>query len=76
MYHNCNSQLLLLQVILGIFMPPYIMALEFKSKEELQLMPQTMEEHLEQLEDNDSEKDDISMSSFDIDQVIEVVMCE
>ncbi|KAL5005502.1 hypothetical protein ScPMuIL_018958 [Solemya velum] len=60
-----------LKVILGIFMPPYIMALEFKSKEELQLMPQTMEEHLEQLEDNDSEKDDISMSSFDIDQVIE-----
>ena len=34
-----------LQIILGIFCPPYITKLEFKSKEELQLMPQTEEEH-------------------------------
>ncbi|KAL8568792.1 hypothetical protein ACOMHN_000075 [Nucella lapillus] len=40
-----------LKVILGLFLPPYLLALEFKSREELQLMPQTMEEHLEQLEE-------------------------
>lgn len=35
------------QVILGLICPLYIIKLEFKSKEELQLMPQTEEEHLE-----------------------------
>lgn len=35
------------QVILGLLCPFYIVKLEFKSKEELQLMPQTEEEHLE-----------------------------
>lgn len=56
------------QVILGIVFPPYIFALDFKSKEELQLMPQTMEEHLDELEDAASEAD-LSMSSFSEDQV-------
>ncbi|XP_077298276.1 transient receptor potential cation channel, subfamily M isoform X2 [Arctopsyche grandis] len=36
-----------LKVILGLLCPFYIVKLEFKSKEELQLMPQTEEEHLE-----------------------------
>ncbi|ELT97529.1 hypothetical protein CAPTEDRAFT_120255, partial [Capitella teleta] len=44
-----------LKVILGIFIMPTILFLEFKSKEELQLMPQTVEEHLEELEDSDSD---------------------
>jgi transient receptor potential cation channel subfamily M protein 3 len=48
------------------------MALEFKSKEELQLMPQTMEEHLEELEDDDSDAEDLSFSSLDDDHVNEV----
>ena len=39
--------------------PPSILFLEFKSKEELQLMPQTVEEHIQELEDSDSD------SSFD-----------
>uniref|UniRef100_A0A1Y1MC38 Transient receptor potential cation channel trpm n=2 Tax=Photinus pyralis TaxID=7054 RepID=A0A1Y1MC38_PHOPY len=44
-----------LKVILGLLCPPYILRLEFKSKEELQLMPQTEEEHLE-LENDDDDK--------------------
>ena len=55
----------MLQVILGIFLPPYILLLEFKSKEELQLMPQTMEEHLDDMEEEASENDRVSISSFD-----------
>lgn len=57
---------------MGIFIPPYAMALEFKTKEELQLMPQTMEEHLEELEDDDSDTEDLSFSSLDDDHVNEV----
>lgn len=37
--------------------PPYITRLEFKSREELQLMPQTQEEHLIALEDEDEDSD-------------------
>ncbi|XP_050674570.1 transient receptor potential cation channel trpm isoform X3 [Leptidea sinapis] len=48
-----------LKVILSLLCPLYILQLEFKSKEELQLMPQTEEEHLENesLEDDRSNKD-------------------
>ncbi|XP_059155365.1 transient receptor potential cation channel subfamily M member 3-like isoform X3 [Physella acuta] len=56
-----------LKVILGIIFPPYLFALDFKSKEELQLMPQTMEEHLDELEDAASVAN-LSMSSFSEDQ--------
>lgn len=45
------------QVILGLLFPLYILSLEFKSKEELQLMPQTTEEHME-LENEDDDKSD------------------
>ncbi|XP_050352559.1 transient receptor potential cation channel trpm isoform X3 [Nymphalis io] len=45
-----------LKVILSLLCPLYILQLEFKSKEELQLMPQTEEEHLE----NESMEDDRS----------------
>lgn len=43
-----------IKVIIGLLFPFYIAKLEFKSKEELQLMPQTQEEHLE----NESIEDD------------------
>ncbi|XP_066244869.1 transient receptor potential cation channel trpm isoform X10 [Euwallacea similis] len=46
-----------IKVIMGLIFPPYILKLEFKSKEELQLMPQTTEEHLE-LENDDDDKSD------------------
>ncbi|XP_062708443.1 transient receptor potential cation channel trpm isoform X7 [Aedes albopictus] len=36
-----------LKVILGLLVPPFVKKLDFKSKEELQQMPQTEEEHLE-----------------------------
>jgi hypothetical protein len=45
------------QVIMGLLFAPYILKLEFKSKEELQLMPQTTEEHME-LENDDDDKSD------------------
>lgn len=47
-----------LQVILGLLFPPFIKRLDFKSKEELQQMPQTEEEHLENqnLDYEDQEK--------------------
>ncbi|CAG9862478.1 unnamed protein product [Phyllotreta striolata] len=46
-----------IKVILGLIFMPYIFKLEFKSKEELQLMPQTTEEHME-LENDDDDKSD------------------
>ncbi|XP_020300486.1 transient receptor potential cation channel trpm isoform X4 [Pseudomyrmex gracilis] len=46
-----------LKVILGLFFPVYITRLEFKSREELQLMPQTQEEHLISLEDEKEDSD-------------------
>jgi transient receptor potential cation channel subfamily M member 3 len=48
--HNLCSSITptsLFQVILGLLFPPFIKKLDFKSKEELQSMPQTEEEHLE-----------------------------
>ena len=60
-------------MILGLFFPPYLLALEFKSREELQLMPQTMEEHLDELEEGgevESQRRN-SVSSFDESQVNE-----
>lgn len=44
-------------MILGLFCPLYITRLEFKSREELQLMPQTQEEHLIALEDEKEDSD-------------------
>uniref|UniRef100_A0A1B0FMS2 Uncharacterized protein n=1 Tax=Glossina morsitans morsitans TaxID=37546 RepID=A0A1B0FMS2_GLOMM len=46
------------KVILGLVLPYYIKHLDFKSKEELQQMPQTEEEHLENqnLDNDDSDR--------------------
>ncbi|XP_030384030.1 transient receptor potential cation channel trpm isoform X2 [Scaptodrosophila lebanonensis] len=46
------------KVILGLILPFYIRQLDFKSKEELQQMPQTEEEHLENqnLDNDDSDR--------------------
>ncbi|XP_076339242.1 transient receptor potential cation channel trpm-like isoform X2 [Tachypleus tridentatus] len=50
-----------LKVILGLLFPPTILTLDFKTKEELQLMPQTEEEHmLNKEEDEESESDTTS----------------
>lgn len=38
-------------MVIGLVVPLYISRLEFKSKEELQLMPQTEEEHMIGLEE-------------------------
>uniref|UniRef100_A0A2C9JU93 TRPM SLOG domain-containing protein n=1 Tax=Biomphalaria glabrata TaxID=6526 RepID=A0A2C9JU93_BIOGL len=47
----CMRKYSTIKVILGIIFPPFLFALDFKTKEELQLMPQTVEEHLDELED-------------------------
>ncbi|XP_039270713.2 transient receptor potential cation channel subfamily M member 1-like isoform X2 [Styela clava] len=43
-----------LRVILGILFPPSLYMLQFKSPEELQLMPQTAEEHMDERNDSSS----------------------
>ena len=65
--NNCNS-VSVHQVVLGILMPPSILWLEFKTKEELQLMPQTVEEHIQDIEDQES---DSSSSSASIDESLD-----
>ena len=45
-------------MILGIVLFPSFLLLEYRSREELQLMPQTKEEHIQDLkEDSDSDSD-------------------
>ncbi|CAN8029440.1 unnamed protein product, partial [Ixodes persulcatus] len=44
-----------LKVIFGLLFPPTVLWLEFKSKEELQLMPQTEEEHYLDLQDDEED---------------------
>ncbi|XP_044016610.1 transient receptor potential cation channel trpm isoform X3 [Aphidius gifuensis] len=46
-----------LKVVLGLFCAFYISKLEFKTREELQLMPQTQEEHLIALEDENDDSE-------------------
>ncbi|XP_017838230.1 transient receptor potential cation channel trpm isoform X4 [Drosophila busckii] len=59
------------KVILGLIMPFYIRQLDFKSKEELQQMPQTEEEHLENQnldnDDSDRSQPDAEVSLTDSD---------
>ncbi|XP_064548261.1 transient receptor potential cation channel trpm isoform X12 [Drosophila montana] len=59
------------KVILGLIMPLYIRQLDFKSKEELQQMPQTEEEHLENQnldnDDSDRSQPDAEVSLTDSD---------
>ncbi|XP_065569239.1 transient receptor potential cation channel trpm-like isoform X2 [Artemia franciscana] len=43
-----------LKVLLGLLFPPAILTLQFKSKEELLLMPQTEEEHLYEIEEEEA----------------------
>jgi transient receptor potential cation channel subfamily M member 3 len=52
-----------IKVILSLIFPPAILKLEFKSKEELQLMPQTEEEHLVGIKEGQSADLNSSSSS-------------
>ncbi|XP_020712699.1 transient receptor potential cation channel trpm isoform X4 [Ceratitis capitata] len=60
-----------IKVILGLLIPFYIRHLDFKSKEELQQMPQTEEEHLENQnldnDDSDRSQPDAEVSLTDSD---------
>ncbi|XP_014228067.1 transient receptor potential cation channel trpm isoform X2 [Trichogramma pretiosum] len=58
------------KIMLGLICPFYIPRLEFKSREELQLMPQTAEEHLIALEDEneDSESETCTPPSPDVEK--------
>lgn len=61
-----------LKVILGLLCPFYIIKLEFKSKEELQLMPQTEEEHLENesLDDDGKIEDKMDQGEVSLENLI------
>jgi transient receptor potential cation channel subfamily M protein 3 len=52
-----------LKVILGILFPPSIFLLEFKSREELMLQPQTAAEHQDDINDSSSSESSSSSSS-------------
>lgn len=57
-------------MILGLILPPYILTLEFKSKEELQLMPQTEEEHLElEMDEEDDAESERQMETNEVNEV-------
>jgi transient receptor potential cation channel subfamily M member 3 len=51
------------KVIIGLLFPPMILQLDFKSIEELQLMPQTMEEHLLELKEEHARNSDDTSAS-------------
>lgn len=53
-----------MKVITGFLCPPLIMKLDFKSKEELQLMPQTEEERMTELKDEHENSSVAEASSF------------
>ncbi|XP_021919467.1 transient receptor potential cation channel trpm isoform X2 [Zootermopsis nevadensis] len=64
-----------LKVILGLLCPFYIAKLDFKSKEELQLMPQTEEEHLIGLEEeNESTEGQSTESHHNVDPDAETLI--
>lgn len=48
--------LLSLQVILGLLLPPSILSLEFKNKDEMSYMPQDQEDYLQEKEEEEPEK--------------------
>lgn len=54
---------------MGIFCPISVLWLEFKSKEELQLMPQTVEEHMLEMEDSDTDSDSSTDTEEDDNKV-------
>nr|CAD7429165.1 unnamed protein product [Timema monikensis] len=56
-----------LKVILGLLCPLYVLKLDFKSKEELQLMPQTEEEHLIGLEEENESLDERPLDARNTD---------
>lgn len=52
-----NSPLSLInQVILGLLLPPSILSLEFKNKDEMSYMPQDQEAYLQEKEEEEPEK--------------------
>lgn len=65
------------QVVIGLVLPLYISRLEFKSKEELQLMPQTEEEHMIGLEEENESVENCKNNERDRipDPDVEVSVC-
>jgi len=63
------------QVILGIVLFPSFLLLEYRTREELELMPQTKEEHIQdQHGSSDSDSDSSSDSSSDHGTLVLVVV--
>jgi transient receptor potential cation channel subfamily M member 3 len=57
------------QVVAGLVVPFYIVKLDFKTREELQSMPQTEEEHLEN-QYLDYEEKEKSISDAEVNSII------
>ena len=57
------------KIILGLLLPPTIVHLEFKTKEELELMPQTEEEFLVQEEQEEDTSSHSSTKPSDMESV-------
>jgi len=55
----------ILKVLAGLLFPPFIFMIQFKSAKELQYMPQTQEEHENELENKEDEDDSTSLKSND-----------
>lgn len=51
------------KIIIALLFPPALFAIQFKSVKELQYMPQTQEEHEQDLEDQESDSDSESEAS-------------
>lgn len=59
---------------MGLLCPPYILKLEFKTKEELQLMPQTEEEHLElEMDDDDDDDRGLEKPDGEVSHIFEIL---
>ena len=61
-----------IKVIAGLFFPPFLTALDYKSKKQLKLMPQTVEEHLDETLEDDSDDNDENDNDLDDDSIQQV----
>ena len=58
-----------IKVIAGLLFPPFLTALDYKSKKQLKLMPQTVEEHLDETLEDDSDDNDENENELDDDSI-------
>lgn len=62
-------------MVIGLLIPPYIVKLDFKTREELQSMPQTEEEHLEN-QYLDYEEKEKSITDAEVSKILHFYLFE